>query len=230
MDKSSKVLQNDNTTLLSEENYLRETTNRIMADIELGKLMDNSIEAQIQKAELEGVEEDKINFVREEILFPLRQRVMDLQQMIVINQQGIISLNVIRRNNKELIRGVTRAKNVTITALRTGAMVASALYDQKIAMDKIKILNDTTGDIIESTSHMLHEQGSEIQKTSAEAMISPEILMNSFKEALLAIEEVSNYKEQALPKMKETILLFNNMAQDGQKVVNKLETGNKLIE
>ena len=97
-------------------------------------------------------------------------------------------------------------------------------------MDKIKILNDTTGDIIESTSHMLHEQGSEIQKTSAEAMISPEILMNSFKEALLAIEEVSNYKEQALPKMKETILLFNNMAQDGQKVVNKLETGNKLIE
>lgn len=230
LDKSSKVLQNDNTTLLSEENYLRETTNRIMADIELGKLMDNSIEAQIQKAELEGVEEDKINFVREEILFPLRQRVMDLQQMIVINQQGIISLNVIRRNNKELIRGVTRAKNVTITALRTGAMVASALYDQKIAMDKIKILNDTTGDIIESTSHMLHEQGSEIQKTSAEAMISPEILMNSFKEALLAIEEVSNYKEQALPKMKETILLFNNMAQDGQKVVNKLETGNKLIE
>ena len=102
--------------------------------------MDNSIEAQIQKAELESVEEDKINFVREEILFPLRQKVMDLQQMIVINQQGIISLNVIRRNNKELIRGVTRAKNVTITALRTGAMVASALYDQKITMDKIKIL------------------------------------------------------------------------------------------
>ena len=33
--------------------------------------MDNSIEAQIQKAELEGVEEDKINFVREEILFPV---------------------------------------------------------------------------------------------------------------------------------------------------------------
>lgn len=54
--------------LFFQENYLRETTNRIMADIELGKLMDNSIEAQIQKAELEGVEEDKINFVREEIL------------------------------------------------------------------------------------------------------------------------------------------------------------------
>lgn len=226
LDHSSKVLQNDNTTLISEENSLREVTNKLLADIELGKQMDDSIEAQIEQAELQGVEPEKIQFVREEILFPLRQRIMDMQQMIVINQQGIISLNVIRRNNKELIRGVNRAKNVTVTALRTGVMVASALYDQKIVMDKINILNETTGNIIESTSHMLREQGSEIQKQSGETMISPDILKNSFAEALAAIQEVSDYKEQALPKMKETILMFSDMADEGQKVVDKIEMGN----
>ncbi|MCR5027382.1 MAG: toxic anion resistance protein [Methanobrevibacter sp.] len=226
LDHSSKVLQNDNTTLIAEENSLREVTNKLLADIELGKKMDESIEAQIQQAEIDGVEQDKIEFVREEILFPLRQRIMDMQQMIVINQQGIVSLNVIRRNNKELIRGVSRAKNVTVTALRTGVMVASALYDQKIVMDKINILNETTGNIIESTSHMLREQGSAIQKQSAETMISPEILKNSFAEAMAAIEEVSAYKEQALPKMKESIIMFSDMANEGQKVVDKIETGN----
>ena len=226
LDRSSKVLQNDNTTLITEENSLREVTNKLLADIELGKQMDDSIEAQIEQAELQGVEPEKIEFVREEILFPLRQRIMDMQQMIVINQQGIISLNVIRRNNKELIRGVSRAKNVTVTALRTGVMVASALYDQKIVMDKINILNETTGNIIESTSHMLREQGSEIQKQSGETMISPDILKNSFAEALAAIQEVSDYKEQALPKMKETILMFSDMADEGQKVVDKIEMGN----
>ena len=231
LDNSSKVLQNDNTTLVAEENYLREVTKKLMADIELGKQMDESIEMQIQKAEIDGVDPEKISFVKEEVLFPLRQRIMDMQQMIVINQQGIVSLNVIRRNNKELIRGVHRAKNVTVTALRTGVMVASALYDQKIVMDKINILNETTGNIIESTSHMLREQGAEIQKSSAEAMIDPQILQNSFAEALQAIEEVSNYKQQSLPKMKETIMMFSNMADEGQKVVDKLETGNKdLIE
>ena len=93
------------------------------------------------------------------------------------------------------------------------------------------ILNETTGDIIESTSHMLRDQGAEIQKSSAEAMISPEILQNSFNEAIMAIEEVSAYKEQALPRMKETIQMFSDMADEGQKVVNKIETGNKdLIE
>ncbi len=231
LDHSSKVLQNDNTTLIAEENYLREITNKLLADIELGKQMDESIEMQIQKAEIEGVDQDKIDYVKEEILFPLRQRIMDMQQMIVINQQGIVSLNVIRRNNKELIRGVNRAKNVTVTALRTGVMVASALYDQKIVMDKINILNETTGNIIESTSHMLREQGAEIQKSSAEAMISPEILQNSFNEAIQAIEEVSTYKQESLPRMKETIMMFSNMADEGEKVVKKIETGNKdLIE
>ena len=230
LDKSSKVLQNDNTTLLNVENYLREVTNKLLADIELGKQMDASIEAQIQNAEVEGVSPDKITFVKEEILFPLRQRIMDMQQMIVVNQQGIVSLNVIRRNNKELIRGVFRAKNVTVSALRTGVMVASALYDQKIVMDKINLLNQTTENIIETTSHMLKEQGSEIQKHSAETMISPDVLKAAFAEALQAIEDVSNYKIQALPQMKETIDMFSDMADEGQKVVEKIETNNNLIE
>jgi uncharacterized protein YaaN involved in tellurite resistance len=226
LDKSSKVLQNDNITLLNEENYLREVTNKLLAEIELGKQMDASIEAQIQSAEIEGVDQNKIDFVREEVLFPLRQRIMDMQQMIVVNQQGIVSLNVIRRNNKELIRGVNRAKTVTVSALRTGVMVASALYDQKIVMDKINILNQTTENIIETTSHMLKEQGSEIQKHSAETMISPDVLKAAFAEALQAIQDVSTYKVQALPQMKETINMFSDMADEGQKVVEKIETTN----
>jgi uncharacterized protein YaaN involved in tellurite resistance len=229
LDKSSKVLQNDNITLLNEENYLREVTNKLLAEIELGKQMDASIEAQIQSAEIEGVDQNKIDFVREEVLFPLRQRIMDMQQMIVVNQQGIVSLNVIRRNNKELIRGVNRAKTVTVSALRTGVMVASALYDQKIVMDKINILNQTTENIIESTSHMLKEQGSEIQKHSAETMISPEVLKAAFAEALQAIEDVSTYKVQALPQMKETINMFSDMADEGQRVVEKIETTNNNV-
>lgn len=226
LDASSRVLQNDNTTLLAEESYLRELTKKLITDIELAKQMDASIEEQIRQAEINGEDQFKIDFVREEVLFPLRQRIMDMQQMIVVNEQGIISLNVVRRNNKELIRGVSRAKNVTVTALRNGVMVASALYNQKIVIDKIKTLNDTTEQVIESTSKMLRQQGSEIQKQSMETMISPEVLKTSFAEALAAIEDLSNYKNQALPKMQETITTFSQMADDGQKLIDKIEVGN----
>lgn len=227
LNESSKVLQNDNTTLLAEENALRELTKKLITDIELGKQMDASIETQIAEAEMQGVEDDKINFVREELLFPLRQRIMDMNQMIVVNQQGIVSLNVIRRNNKELIRGISRAQNVTVTALRTGIMMSAALYNQKLTMDKIKVLNETTENVISSTSKMLKEQGTEIQKVSSETMISPEVLQESFNEALAAIEDLSNYKVEALDQMKQTINTFSEMAIEGDKIVQKIETKNE---
>lgn len=98
--------------------------------------MDESIEAQIELAKLRNEDPDKIRFITEEVLFPLRQRVMDLQQMLVVNQQGIMAIEVVVRNNKELIRGVDRAKNVTISALKISVTVASALYNQKIVLKK----------------------------------------------------------------------------------------------
>ena len=59
-----------------------------------------------------------------------------------------------------------------------------------------------------------------------ETMISPEVLKASFADALAAIEDVSNYKNQALPQMQETIATFSQMAEDGQKVIDKIEVGN----
>lgn len=226
LDQSKRALNNDNVTLLAEESNLRDVTKNLMLSVELGKQMDESIESQIEEAKIKGIEQEKIDIVTEEILFPLRQRIMDIQQMIVINQQGIVSLNVVRRNNNELIRGINRAKNVTVTALKTGIMVASSLYNQKIAIDKINMLNSTTEDIISSTSKILREQGNQIQKISTESTISPETLQASFNDALAAIEDISNFKKEALPKMQETINTFNSIAIEGQKAIDKINTKN----
>jgi uncharacterized protein YaaN involved in tellurite resistance len=39
----------------------------------------------------------KVKFVAEEVLFPLRQRIMDMQQMIVVNQQGVMATEIVIR-------------------------------------------------------------------------------------------------------------------------------------
>jgi uncharacterized protein YaaN involved in tellurite resistance len=59
-------------------------------------------------------------------------------------------------------------------------------------------------------------------------MISTEVLQEAFSEAIAAVEEVSTYKQSALPKMKEMIDSFNQMAIEGQKVVERIETADKL--
>ena len=225
----AKKLKNDNATLQIEEQQLTAITKQIQKDAEMGRMMDEALEQQIAKAEAEGGDPEKIRFVREEILFPLRQRVMDMHQMIIVNQQGIVSMNVIARNNRELINGVERAKNVTVTALRTAVTVAGALYNQKVMIQKVQALNDVTENIIASTSRMLREQGAEIQRQAMESTVSADTLKRSFADALTALEDINSFRENALPQMKKTIEQFNEMAIEGNEVISRLERGNGVI-
>ena len=228
LERGKTTLKNDNTTLEIEEIAMRDLTKRLAKEIEMGMLMDDEISHALDNAKANNEDSDKISFVSEEILFPLRQRVMDMQQMIVVNQQGIIAIEVIRRNNKELIRGVDRAKNVTISALRTATIVASALYNQKIVLKKIDILNKTTNDLISGTSKMLKEQGAEIQKQAIESSISVDTLKNAFSDTLEALNSISSYKQEALPKLKETINQFRELADLGEKQISKIEKQREL--
>lgn len=228
LDKGKATLINDNTTLEIEEVSMRDLTKKLMKEIEMGSMMDDALSAQIDQAKASNQDPDKIRFLAEEILFPLRQRIMDLQQMLVVNQQGIMAVEVIRRNNKELIRGVDRAKNVTISAMRIAAMVASALYNQKIVLKKIEMLNATTNDLISGTSRMLKEQGTEIHTQAMEANISVETLKTAFTDVIDAMDAISTYKQEALPKMKLTIQEFRELAETGEAQIQKLEKGSSV--
>lgn len=223
LDKGKSTLKNDNTTLDIEEENLRELTKKLNNELALGIAMDEEITRKLEEEKEKGIEEEKLKFIQEEILFPLRQRIMDMQQMVVVNHQGIVAMEVIKRNNRELIRGVDRAETVTVTALRTAVMVASALYNQKIVLKKINILNETTSNIISSTGRMLKEQGTEVQKQATEATINPESLKQAFQDAISALEDISTFKTEALPKMHETISQFRELAETGEKEIKRLE-------
>jgi uncharacterized protein YaaN involved in tellurite resistance len=228
LDKGNTTLKNDNTTLEIEQQSMRDLTKKLMKEIQLGTLMDESIEKQIEAAKARNEDQEKVKFVTEEVLFPLRQRFMDMQQMIVVNQQGVMATEIVIRNNKELMRGVERAKNVTISALRISVMVAGALYNQKIVLKKIQMLNEVTNNFIRSNGIMLKERGADIQKGSMEASISVETLKTAFADAVEALDSISTYKQEALPKMRDTINQFKELAAKGEEKIQQLEKGHKL--
>lgn len=223
LENGKTTLKNDNTTLDIEEEALRELTKKLSMDLALGMAMDEQITERIEREKAAGADEQKIQFVTEEVLFPLRQRIMDIQQMVVVNHQGIIAMEVIKRNNKELIRGVDRAKTVTVSALRTAVMVASALYNQKVVLRKIDILNETTGNLISATGRMLKEQGAAIHKQATQSTLSPDVLKQAFQDAIAALEDISAFKQQALPQMHETVAQFRALAETGEKEIARLE-------
>lgn len=228
LEKGKNMLKNDNTTLENEQQQLRELTKILRKEIQLGAIMDEMIAAQIDEAKMRGEDPEKIQFISEEVLFPLRQRLMDLQEMQVINQQGIMAMELVIRNNRQMMRVVDRAKTVTISALRTSVMVAGALYNQRITLKKVNLLNEVTSNLMEGTSRMLREQGAEIHKKSIESNLSIDTLKTAFAEVLEAMEDLSRYKQEALPKMRETINQFRELAEMGEKHIQRLEKGSQL--
>ena len=223
LEKGKGTLKNDNTTLELEEASMREITKQLNQKIEMGTALDTYLTNALEEQKALGGNEDKVRFVEEEVLFPLRQRIMDFQQLQVVNQQGIVAMDVIRSNNKELIRAVDRAETVTVSSLRTAVTVAGALYNQKIVLEKVQLLNASTNAMIEATSKMLKEQGVAIQQQATEANISVETLKASFANTLSALDDISNDKQQALPKSAKTIADFRELAETGEKRLIEME-------
>lgn len=224
LESGKKALQNDNTTLEIEQASLRDLTVKLGKQVELGMQMDSAVSKALEDAQVNNEDPEKIKYIQDEVLFPLRQKVMDLQQMQAVNQQGYFAMEIVRRNNKELIRAVERAQHVTVSALRTAVTVASALYNQKIVLDKVKMINDTTNNLIRSTSMMLKQQGASIQQQAMESNISVETLREAFQNTFEALDAVDSYKQKALPQLKQQLDAFKEMADEGQRRIQKIET------
>lgn len=218
-------LERDNITLVEDQKQMADTGQRLQRAIQLGVFMDQKIQYKLER-EIEPTD-PKHRFISEELLFPLRQRIMDLQQQLAVSQQGYIATEIIMRNNKELIRGVNRSMSVTISALETAATVAMALANQKIVLDKLEAVGKTTSDLISGTAARLKTQGVEIQKQASSSQISIESLKSAFADLKIAMDDVSNFRMNALPQMAQSILELNEVSQDAEKTIKKIDEGNK---
>mgnify|MGYP001598821341 CR=1 FL=1 len=152
---------------------------------------------------------------------------MDLQQQLAVNQQGVLAIEIIIRNNKELVRGVNRSLNVTVTALEVGATVAMAVANQKIVLDKVNSVSKTTSDLIAGTAARLKTQGVEIHKQASTAQLNIESLKTAFADIKAAMDDVSNFRVHALPQMSSTILELDKVSAEAEKSIKKMEVGNR---
>lgn len=214
-------LERDNVTLSEDQKTMRELTKALAQQVALGQALDKELE---QKLASEIAPDDpRRSFVEEEMLFPLRQRIMDLQQQLAVNQQGVLAIEIIVRNNRELVRGVNRAVDVTVGALQVAVTVALAMTHQRLVLDQIEAVNKTTSDLISGTAERLRTQGTEIHKQAAGTMLDMEALRSAFTNITGALDEISRYRKEALPQMATSILELDQLAAQGEEAIRRLE-------
>lgn len=223
LEKGRDQLKRDNVTLGDDQKQMRELTHLLADQIALAQALDAAV---VEKLATEITADDpRRQFVEEDILFSLRQRTLDLQQQLAVNQQGVLAIEIIIRNNRELIRGVDRAIDVTISALQVAVTVALALAHQKIVLDKIEAINTTTSAMIAGTAERLKTQGTQIHEQASSTMLDMESLRTAFADIDTALDEISRYRREALPTMASTILELDQLTADSEVAIENMERG-----
>jgi uncharacterized protein YaaN involved in tellurite resistance len=196
----------DNAILEQDQGSMAQLINDLLSEINSMNLEEKKIEDMIQTLTGDDVDtKSKVSFLKTEVLLALRQRIVDLQQQLAVYRQAMVACGLIIKNNQELIRGVNRALNVTVSALETATTIALALANQKNVINKVQQINDTTSRLIEKTSENLKGQAVEIHKQAASTMLDTESLKRSFANLKDAIRDVDSYRQDSLPKLKQAI-------------------------
>lgn len=216
------MLHRDNLTLGDDQQALRESLVELERQVALGRLIDDRLQAAIARRD---EEDPQRRFLEEELLFPLRQRIIDLQQQLAVSQQGVLALEVIIRNNRELMRGVDRAINVTVSALTVAVTVALAMANQRLVLDRVESLNATTSEMIGGTARALRQQGVDIQRRASSAMLDMQALEEAFGEVMGAIDDLSRYRQDALPRLDDQIDRLATLAGRGTEAIDRLQRG-----
>ena len=196
-------LQRDNASIEQEKVNLWAIMGRLRQYSYLAQHLDAALSARI--ASIEATDPERAKVLKEDMLFSIRQKNQDLLTQLAVSVQGYLALDVIRRNNVELIKGVQRATTTTISALRTAVIVAQALADQKLVLDQITALNTTTSNLIESTSEMLHQQSGAINQQAASSTVELEKLQKAFDNIYATMDEIDTFKVAALDSMQKTV-------------------------
>jgi uncharacterized protein YaaN involved in tellurite resistance len=223
--KGQDQLKKDNISLLEDQTAMRALTHKLEKSIRLGQLIDQRLEDKITN-EI-PTDDPRHKFISEELLFPLRQRIQDLQQQLLVNQQGFLTIEMVIRNNKELIRGVDRASNVTVSALQVAVTLALALANQKIVLDKINAVSKTTDNLIAGTAERLRTQGVEIHKQASSTQLDMDTLKKAFEDVRYALDDVSRYRQEALPKMANSIKEMEQLSQESEETIQRMERANR---
>jgi uncharacterized protein YaaN involved in tellurite resistance len=223
LEKGRDELKRDNITLGEDQRQMRELTLSLTDQVALARALDEVLQYKLER-EIQP-DDPRRQFIEEELLFGIRQRTMDLQQQLAVNQQGVLATELIVRNNRELIRGVDRAVDVTVSALQVAVTVALALAHQKIVLDKVEAINRTTSDLIAGTAERLKTQGAEIHRQAAGTMLDMDSLRSAFEDINIALAEISRYRQEALPQMAGTILELDQLTAEGEEAIGRLEKG-----
>lgn len=211
----------DNAAIAVERQKLWDAMGNLEQMIHVSKALDTRLEERA--VELEATDPDKAKAIKETALFYVRQRTQDLLTQMAVSVQGYLALDLVKKNNVELVKGVDRASTTTVGALRTAVTVAQAMTNQRLVLGQITALNETTANMIDSTGEMLRTQTATIHQQAAASTIPIETLQRAFQNIYDTMDEIDRFKLEALGSMKQTVNVLTDEVEKSKGYIARAE-------
>jgi uncharacterized protein YaaN involved in tellurite resistance len=214
-------LLKDNAAISVERQSLWAAMGRLEQMIHVSKTLDAKLEAKA--SELEASDPAKAKAIRETALFYVRQRTTDLLTQMAVTVQGYLALDLVKKNNVELVKGVDRASTTTVSALRTAVTVAQAMTNQRLVLEQITSLNTTTANIIDSTGALLKQNTATIHEQAAGSTIPLDTLKRAFQNIYDTMDAIDTFKAKSLVSMKTTVDALSNEVEKSKGYIARAE-------
>jgi uncharacterized protein YaaN involved in tellurite resistance len=217
-------LRKDNAAIETEKANMWTTMGKLSEYQQLAAALDEAISQKVAELEAAG-QTDDANALKSDALFAIRQRRQDIMTQMAVSVQGYMALDLVRKNNLELIKGVDRAQTTTVSALRTAVIVSQALARQKLVLDQITALNETTSNLIEATSNQLRIQGAEINQQAASSTVDIQKLQQAFENVFQTMDAIDTFRAQAVDSMSQTVTALEGQIERAKPYLERTRRG-----
>ncbi|WP_439377244.1 toxic anion resistance protein [Amycolatopsis lexingtonensis] len=197
------VLRRDNAAIKGERERLWKVMGKLAEAAAFAEAVDGAIERQASVFDF--TDPVRAQALRGDVLYPIRQRHQDLLTQLAVGAQGYLALDLVRKNNDELIRGVERAVSTTVSALRVALLVSGALTSQRDVLDEVAALQATTDGLIRANTELLDLQSAEIRKASSDPAVATETIRQSFDRIYASIDAIDGFRADAVRSMAATV-------------------------
>jgi uncharacterized protein YaaN involved in tellurite resistance len=217
-------LRKDNAAIETEKTNMWTTMGKLSEYNQLASALDAAVAEKVAQLEAGG-DTESATALKSDALFAIRQRRQDIMTQMAVSVQGYMALDLVRKNNVELIKGVDRAQTTTISALRTAVIVSQALARQKLVLDQITALNATTSNLIESTSQQLKVQGGAINEQAASSTIDIQKLQAAFDNVFQTMDTLDTFRAPAVDSMAQTVTALEGQIERAKPYLERTRRG-----
>ncbi|HFG2120905.1 TPA: toxic anion resistance protein [Vibrio cholerae] len=226
LEQGKAKLERDNMTLKEDQVSYRKMLFKLDDYIAFAEYIDKQVESRLESV----TDADQKRFLKDEVHFPIRQRLQDLMTSKGVYQQAWVVSEVLIKTNEELVRGVDRAIKHTMVALGIAASLAIALARQKKILTAVQSSKELTEKMIVDVAEKLESQGVEVLTMASEPYIQVEVMKVAFTKSLNALDNVSKYRSEALESMKSGCADLKSLTDEMDKNIARIERGHDARE